>query len=78
MFSLEDYQEAVESNLRKIRLSELVVSEAHSNLINPIYPEDKADLLIATEKLAESAFMLLEQVREIVWEDSKNQPSSES
>jgi hypothetical protein len=78
MFSLEDYQEAVESNLRKIRLSELVVSEAHSNLVNPIYPEDKADLLIATEKLAESAFMLLEQVREIVWEDSKNQPSSES
>lgn len=78
MFSLEDYQEAVESNLRKIRLSELVVSEAHSNLINPIYPEDKADLLIATEKLAESAFMLLEQVREMVWEESNNQPSSES
>jgi hypothetical protein len=71
MFSLEDYQEAVESNLRKIRLSELVVSEAHSNLVNPIYPEDKADLLIATEKLAESAFLLLEQVREMVWEDSK-------
>lgn len=78
MFSLEDYQEAVESNLRKIRLSELVVSEAHSNLVNPIYPEDKADLLIATEKLAESAFMLLEQVREMVWEESNNQPSSES
>jgi len=78
MFSLEDYQEAVESNLRKIRLSELVVSEAHSNLVVPIYPEDKADLLIATERLAESAFMLLEQVREIVWEESKNQPSSES
>jgi hypothetical protein len=71
MFSLEDYQEAVESNLRKIRLSELVVSEAHSNLVAPIYPEDKADLLIATEKLAESAFLLLEQVREMVWEDSK-------
>jgi hypothetical protein len=78
MFSLEDYQEAVESNLRKIRLSELVVSEAHSNLVVPIYPEDKADLLIATERLAESAFLLLEQVREIVWEESKNQPSSES
>jgi hypothetical protein len=78
MFSLEDYQEAVESNLRKIRLSELVVSEAHSNLVVPIYPEDKADLLIATERLAESAFLLLEQVRDIVWEESKNQPSSES
>jgi hypothetical protein len=73
MFSLEDYQEAVESNLRKIRLSELVVSEAHSNLVSPIYPEDKADLLIATEKLAESAFMLLEQVREMVWQDSKEE-----
>lgn len=78
MFTPESYQEEVDANLRKIRLSEHVISEVHSKLIVPIYSDDKADLLIEVENLAESVFLLLEEVRSFVWNEHLQEPSSES
>ena len=78
MFTPESYQEEVDSNLRKIRLTEHVISDVHAKLIVPIYSDDKADLLIAVENLAESVFLLLEEVRGFVWNESLQEPSSES
>jgi hypothetical protein len=76
--TFNEYQDAVEQNLRKIKLCRHVIDEAHRTLIDPIYPEDKADLLLATEDLLDSIVYLMEDVTAIVWHDQLKKPTSES
>jgi hypothetical protein len=75
---LNDYQEAVEQNLRKIRLCRHVIDEVHRTLIEPLYPEDKADLLLATEYLLDSIVCLTDDVSTMVWQNQLKKPTSES
>lgn len=78
MPSINDYQEAVEQNLRKIRLCRHVIDEVHRTLIEPLYPEDKADLLLATEYLLDSIVCLTDDVSTMVWQNQLKKPTSES
>jgi hypothetical protein len=78
MSGLEDYQLAVEANLRRIRLATAVVNEVHEQILDPIYPHAKADLLLQTEALLEASFNLMEEVREIVWANQLGNPSPDS
>ena len=78
MPSINDYQESVEQTIRKIKLCHHVVNEVHRSLIEPIYPEDKADLLLATEALLDSIVCLTEDVSTIVWKNQLRKPTSES
>jgi hypothetical protein len=73
-----DYQENIQANLRKIKLATHVIAEAHTNLLEPIFPEDKADLLLATEDLATTAFELMEDVRASIWSANLTGPTTES
>ena len=73
-----DYQENIQANLRKIKLASHVIAEAHANLLQPIFPEDKADLLIATEELATTSFELIEDVRASIWDESLKGPTTHS
>jgi hypothetical protein len=73
-----DYQENIKANLRKIKLATHVIAEAHANLLEPIFPEDKADLLLATEDLATTAFELMEDVRSSIWSSNLTGPTTES
>jgi len=76
--SMNEYQEAVEQNLRKIRLCKHVVDEVHRTLLDPLYPEDKADLLLATEYLLDAIVCLTNDVAEMVWNDQLRKPTPES
>ena len=78
MSQINDYQEAVEQNLRKIRLCRHVIDEVHRTLIEPLYPEDKADLLLATEYLLDSIVCLTDEVSTMVWQNQLRKPTSES
>ncbi len=78
MSQINDYQEAVEQNLRKIKLCRHVIDEVHRTLIEPLYPEDKADLLLATEYLLDSIVCLTEDVSTMVWQNQLKKPTSES
>ena len=53
--------------LRRLELTSYAVQEVHIELNKPQDPEDKADLLIATEALASEVIDLLETVRAYVW-----------
>jgi hypothetical protein len=75
---INDYQEAVEQNLRKIRLCRHVIDEVHRTLIEPLHPEDKADLLLATEYLLDSIVCLTDDVSTMVWQNQLRKPTSES
>lgn len=76
--TFNEYQEAVEANLRKIRLCKQVIDEVHRTLVEPLYPEDKADLLLASEYLTESVLHLMDDVAEMVWQNQLQNPTSES
>lgn len=57
-------------NLRRIELCTMVVEEVQRDFATPISTEDKADILIAVEELAQSTLELLLNVRQTVWQDS--------
>ena len=76
-FNLDDYSARVETNLRRIRLAKDVVEEVNRFLIDPVYPDDKADLLIAAEELAQSSFYLMEAVQAVVWGEAPQKPKPE-
>lgn len=75
MFSIEEYEQRVGANVRRIDLAQEVIEEVHRSLLNPLYVDEKADLLISAEALAESTFMLLYEIREMVW-NSEGGPES--
>lgn len=78
MASLDEYNSLVEANLRRLRLATAVVNEVHDNLIDPLYPHSKADLLLQSEALLESSFALLDDVREMVWANQFGEPTPNS
>lgn len=78
MAGLDEYQILVEANLRRIRLATAVINEVDNQLLDPLFPYAKADLLLQTEALAEASLVLLENVREIVWANQHGKPSPNS
>ena len=78
MASLDEYNLLVEANLRRIRLATAVVNEVHDQLLDPIYPHAKADLLLQAEALLEASFHLMDDVREVVWGNQLTEPSPDS
>ena len=78
MAGLDEYGFLVDANLRRIRLATAVINEVQEQLLDPIYPHSKADLLLQTEALAEASFNLLESVREVVWANQYKDPSPDS
>jgi hypothetical protein len=75
---LDEYNLLVEANLRRLRLATAVVNEVHDNLIDPLYPHAKADLILQAEALLESSFALLDDVREMVWANQFGEPTPNS
>ena len=63
MFPHQDLKTA----LRRLELTSYAVQEVHTELDKPQDPEEKADLLIATENLASEVIDLLHTVRVYVW-----------
>lgn len=78
MAGLGEYNQLVEANLRRIRLATAVVNEVHDQLLDPLYPHAKADLLLQTEALLEASFHLLDDVREMVWGNQLTEPTPDS
>ena len=78
MAGLDEYNLLVEANLRRLRLATAVVNEVHDNLIDPLYPHAKADLLLQSEALLEASFNLLDDVREVVWANQLTEPTPDS
>lgn len=53
--------------LRRLELCSYAVQEIHIELDEPQDPEQKADLILATEKLVSETFDLYQTVRLYVW-----------
>jgi hypothetical protein len=66
---IDSYDHQVDINQRRLRLCFHAVEEVKRQLLEPIYPDQKADLLIATENLCLASYELLEQTRGLVWGD---------
>lgn len=67
--------EIVRHNNRRIRLCADVIEEVHEMLIEPILANDKANLIIESERLLEVAFRLAEEAREMVWSSQTIPPN---
>jgi hypothetical protein len=67
MSTTDKYTEQVQTNLSRIELCTSVLLKVQEQLLDPLYPEDKADLLLATEELAKAVYDLLGEVRVHVW-----------
>lgn len=72
---IESYGHQVSVNQRRLRLCFYAIEEVKKTLLDPIYPDQKADLLLATEDLCLATYELLEQTRGIVWGDSELPPN---
>lgn len=70
---IESYDQQVETNQRRLKLCFYAVEEIRRQLVEPIYPDQKADLILATEDLCLASYELLEQTRQLVWGDSEPQ-----
>jgi hypothetical protein len=66
---IESYDHQVDINQRRLRLCFHAIEEVKRQLLEPIYPDQKADLLLATEDLCLASYELLEQTRGLVWGD---------
>jgi hypothetical protein len=58
--------------LRRLELCSYAVQEIHTELEQPIDPEEKADLILATEKLVAETFDLYQTVRLYVWGEEED------
>ena len=74
MSNVENYHERVEVNLRRLKLAHDVIDEVHRLLLDPLFPKERADLLIEAENTAESAYKLMESVQDIVWNEELKKP----
>jgi hypothetical protein len=70
---IESYDHQVDINQRRLRLCFFAIEEVKKGLLDPIYPDQKADLILATEDLCLASYELLEQTRHLVWGDSEPQ-----
>lgn len=75
---MNSYFEQVDDNLRRIKLVANLLAEIHTQIVDPLYPEARADLLLATEDLAETSLEILLDIRQLAWEDNKTPPSDYS
>jgi hypothetical protein len=66
---IDSYDHQVDINQRRLRLCFHAIEEVKRQLLEPIYPDQKADLLLATEDLCLASYELLEQTRGLVWGD---------
>lgn len=69
----ESYDHQVDVNQRRLRLCFYAVEEVKKTLLEPIYPDQKADLLLASEDLCLATYELLELTRGLVWGESEPQ-----
>jgi len=76
MSKIEDYHERVETNLRRLKLAHEVIDEVHRQLIDPLFAQERADLLLEAEDVAESSYRLMESVQGIVWNEGLKKPSN--
>jgi hypothetical protein len=74
MSKIEDYHERVETNLRRLKLAHEVINEVHKQLLDPLFPQERADLLLEAEDTAESAYRLMESIQDIVWNEELKKP----
>lgn len=74
--NVDNYHDRVEINLRRLKLAHDVIDEVHKFLVDPLFVQERADLLIASENAAESAYRLMEDVQRIVWNDSLKKPAN--
>lgn len=63
--------------LRRLELCTYAVQEIHLELDQPQDPEQKADLILATEKLVSETFDLYQTVRVYVWGDETEEEEEE-
>ena len=59
--------------LRRLELCTYAVQEIHIELDQPQDPEQKADLILATEKLVSETFDLYQTVRLYVWGEEEEE-----
>lgn len=72
---MNEYEEQINSNIRRIGLCTSVIEEVRSELLMPLDPSQKAHMLILTENLIESAFHLAEETRELIWSENTIPPT---
>lgn len=72
---MNSYFEEVEDNLRRLKLATHLLAEVHTQLLDPLYPDAKADLLLATEDLAETALDIMHTAREMAWSNNVTPPT---
>lgn len=63
---------ALATALRRLELCAYAVQEIHTELDQPQDPEQKADLIIATEKLVGEVIDLYSTVRRYVWGEAND------
>ena len=67
--SLDDIQaKQIDAHLRQTRLCAIVIEDVLQDLIDPVTPDSRADLLLAAEQLALDAIRLVEQARAFAWQ----------
>jgi hypothetical protein len=76
MSNIDNYHERVEVNLRRLKLAHGVIDEVHKYLLDPLFPQERADLLIEVENLAETAYVLMQEVQDIVWHENLGKPEN--
>jgi hypothetical protein len=64
--------------LRRLELCSYAVQEIHIELDQPQDPDQKADLILATEKLVSEVFDLYQTVRLYVWGEEEEVEESET
>lgn len=68
--SLDDIRaDQIDSHLRQTRLCVLVIQDILQDLTDPVTPDSRADLLLASEQLALDAIRLVEQARSFAWQE---------
>jgi hypothetical protein len=61
------HRQYLEENLQMVQILALAADELHDNLIDPIDPESRADLLLAAEDLVMEVQRLYKKVYGLVW-----------
>lgn len=73
MSYIDEYEERLEKNVRRLELCTMVVLEVKENLTDPLLPDRRADLLIAIENLAQETYYLVQEIRDMCWEEDRQE-----
>jgi hypothetical protein len=69
-----EYVKAVEQTHRRISACTNTIATVREELFDPIFLEERANLLIAAEDLFNEALTLVQACREIAWPDNLAEP----